>query len=162
MKLNLSTPWQTFFSELEALFGKDPDITLDFNNDNNIILYVDGEQKASALSQLLPAEKVFGNVRINIVVVPSNTLGKSTEELFRVAFKDNPVLSYVASENKGMFAMDYVVFKHEVVQFFNDDLSDINGNCTTLYEDIARDVFEDVQIQFCTDAEGNPGEPTVK
>ena len=37
------------------------------------------------------------------------------------------------------------------MQYFNDDISDINGNCSTLAEDIARDIFVGELPNFCTD-----------
>ena len=52
--------------------------------------------------------------------------------------------------------MTYVVFKKEVVQYFNDSLGDIHGVCSTLMQDIAKDIFEDTEgVYFCTDTE-NP------
>lgn len=50
-----------------------------------------------------------------------------------------------------MFDLTYVVFEAKVVQFFNDDIGDINGIKSTLYEDIAEEVFEKKEgIYFCT------------
>ena len=47
---------------------------------------------------------------------------------------------------------NFVVFVPEVVQFYNDDLGDINGLCSTLYQDLAKDLFgEEAGIYFCTD-----------
>ena len=36
-----------------------------------------------------------------------------------------------------------VCFKPQVVQFFDDDISDFNGNWSGLAQDIAREVFGD-------------------
>lgn len=48
--------------------------------------------------------------------------------------------------------MTFIVFQNKVVQYWNDDLGDINGNCSTLYQTVAKDVFGDVEgIFFCTD-----------
>jgi hypothetical protein len=45
-----------------------------------------------------------------------------------------------------------VIFQPEVVQFFDDDISDINGNWTGLAEDIARALFTEDRsgMNFCT------------
>lgn len=49
-------------------------------------------------------------------------------------------------------ALEELLLK-EVVQYFNDNIGDINGNCSTLYEIIARDIFPNVNgIYFCTEA----------
>ena len=51
-------------------------------------------------------------------------------------------------------AAKYVIFANKVVQYFNDSLSDAHGVCSTLYQDIARDVFgDDCGVYFCTDLE---------
>ena len=48
----------------------------------------------------------------------------------------------------------YVVFVNEVVQYFNDDLGDVYGQCSTLYQEIAKDVFGETEgVFFCTDVE---------
>lgn len=40
---------------------------------------------------------------------------------------------------------------NKVVQYFNDDLGDAHGVCSTLYQEIAKDVFgEHEGIFFCT------------
>lgn len=57
---------------------------------------------------------------------------------------------------EGIFSnpITYIVFKNKVVQFWNDDLSDIYGNRSTLYQDIAKEIFgESSGIFFCTDKE---------
>ena len=155
-KVNLSAPWVTFYRELEALFGEDPDITVVYDEDNGkISLFVDNPDKADALTQLLPAERMFCNVSIKINVVPGNTLAESKANLFLRAFKDNPAFAY-GKTVAGVFSNDisYIVFKNKVVQYFNDDLGDVNGNRSTLYQELAKDIFEDHEgVCFCTDIE---------
>ena len=52
--------------------------------------------------------------------------------------------------------LHYVVFKNRVVQYWSDNLGDINGNTSTLYENIARDVFgETDNVCFNTDTKDN-------
>ena len=61
-----------------------------------------------------------------------------------------------------MFAYNtiYVVFKNRVVQFFNDNLNDIYGNISTLYQEIASDVFKEISgVNYCTDIEERVGAP---
>lgn len=59
----------------------------------------------------------------------------------------------------------YVVFKNCVVQFFNDNLNDPHGIVSTLYQDIAAEIFADMPfpqdggICFCTDTEHKLGAP---
>ena len=149
----LSAPWYTYYRELNELFGKDPQIKVVFYEDTNTIkLYVEDEAKAEALTQILPSEKTFGTIKVAIQVIPANFQSVSPN-LFQTVFNGNPVFSYMVTI-EGAFSkpITYVVFKPEVVQFFNDELGDINGNHNTLYQDIAKDVFENTDgIYFCTD-----------
>ena len=48
----------------------------------------------------------------------------------------------------------FVRFQPEVIQFFDDDIYDYNGNWSGLAQDIAREVFcDEVRgIHFCTAA----------
>jgi len=149
-KVTLSAPWMTYFHELEMLFKEDPQVKLEYE-DYVITLYVEDEEKANALMKLLPVQKVFGNTVVNIDVVPSGEDINSDIELFKKAFKNNPILSYVTKAGE-LFPLEYVVFRNEVVQYYNDQLDDPNGNVSTLYQEIAKDVFGDnVTVHFCTD-----------
>ena len=153
--LELSAPWTKFYREMEALFKDDPEIDIEYDPKNyEIKLVVEDNEKADALTQLLPVQKVFGKIVMKITVVPANANTSSKTSLFQRAFKGNPALSYVKHSEKALYSFDYVVFKNKVVQFFNDDLTDINGNCSTLYQELAKDIFgEQIGIFFCTDVE---------
>ena len=154
-EISLSAPWYTYYHELEALFGQDPDITLDFDEDELIIrLYVFKEEKAYALSQLLPAVKEFGSISVRVRVVTSNDKYESDYELLLKAFKDNPVFETGIQEE--MTGMNYILFKKEVVQFYNDQFDDPHGYRSTLYKTIADDVFAGVHdVFFSTDSCGH-------
>jgi len=59
--------------------------------------------------------------------------------------------------------LTYVLFKNKVVQYFIDNIGDYNGMKSTLYEDIARDIFEDVDgVFFCTALPDNLSSYTIK
>jgi hypothetical protein len=138
----LSPPWIQYVKEVMALFGEDPEIKIVYNNDEcKLDLVVDNHDKAEALTQLIPAEKEFGNVVLKISVIPCNNL-KTAPDLFRKAFNGNPAFHDLVTIN-GVFTnpVSYVIFEKKVVQFFNDDLSDAHGNMTTLYKDVAKNVL---------------------
>lgn len=155
-KLKLSPPWVIFYQEVKQLFKKDPDVHVVFDEETPVLsLYVDDADKADALDQLLPKEKDFGGVTLLVKVIPANKkdLDFNPDNLYDRAFKENPILSYIKTV-RGIFAnnMTYVVFEPEIVQFFNDDLGDVNGYCSTLYQNIAKDVFTEHEgVFFCTD-----------
>ena len=156
-KVTLSPPWATYYREIKEMFGQDPEIKIIYNEDNGIIkLYVDNAAKADALSKVLPRVKNFGNVDITINIIPGNARvsGETSEDFFKTLFKGNPVVDEVRTVTLLLQAkFTYVIFRNEVVQFYNDNLSDINGNKSTLYEDIAREILEipaEHEVSFCT------------
>lgn len=151
--LKLSPPWVTFAKKVEALFGHDPEVKIVFDEDSlELKLFVDNPVKADAIGKILPVSKTFGNVTVKTTVIPSNE--QSADALFRAAFHGNPAVDCVEHvEGPVTGEINYVVFHKEVVQFFNDDTSDINGNCSTLYADIAKEVLEaDKTVRFCTNS----------
>lgn len=151
-EVKIAPPWIQYVNKLVALFGKDPEIHLDYKNDEHTVtMRVDNHEKAEALIKLLPAAKEFGNVTLNINIVPCNNLD-SKEDLYLAAFNGNPAFAFTRSV-EGVFTnpITYVVFSREVVQYYNDDLGDLFGNCTTLYQDIAKDLFGGEEgVFFCT------------
>lgn len=151
-KLTLSAPWITFIHEIQMLFGQDEDIHITVDSESyEVKLFVDKTCKAEALAKLLPEEKVFGNVTVKITVIPANDMKESKVSLIKDAFEGNPVLLGVKTTSTTLGSFNYAVFKKEVVQFFNDQLDDINGNKSMLYQDIAKDVLglQD-GVFFCT------------
>ena len=156
MEFKLSPPWAIYYRKINALFGEDPEIRIVYDEDTpEIKLYVDSVDKADAMAQLLPVEKEFGNVKLKITVIPPNKLEADKISVFEKMFKGNPVISFITGI-QDIFAtpLHYIVFKNKVVQYHNDDLSDFYGNCSTLYQDIAKEIFGNLEnIYFCTDRE---------
>ena len=152
--VKLSPPWITYYRELEQLFDGDAEVTVKFDEDRKAIkLYVDNTDKADALTKLLKPYQEFGNVIVSIEVYPSNMEEKTPIELMEIAFKGNKSLSKIKSVTD-VFGnkINYVAFQAKVAQFYDDNLGDINGNKSMLYQDIAEDVFKEHDgIFFCTD-----------
>ena len=68
------------------------------------------------------------------------------------AFEGNEAISCFYTGCGPTQDINYIAFDPIVVQFFNDQLDDINGLKTTLYADIAKEVFgQQDGIYFCTD-----------
>lgn len=152
--VKLSPPWITYYRELEQLFDGDAEVTVKFDEDRKAIkLYVNNTDKADALTKLLKPYQEFGNVIVSIEVYPSNMEDKTPIELMEIAFKGNKSLSKIKSVTD-VFGnkINYVAFQAKVAQFYDDNLGDINGNKSMLYQDIAEDVFKEHDgIFFCTD-----------
>lgn len=155
VRLRILPPWSTYVKKLEALFDGDPQIA--FNVDltsacPSVVIATNNPEKATALAKLLPDEKTFGNVTLNISIdcsTMSNREFANPKELYETAFEGNPAFAYVLSVDNGWFTpFTYVVFKNCVVQFFNDNLNDPHGVVSTLYQEIASEVFDDRDDQF--------------
>lgn len=112
---------------------------------------MEGEKKAEAISQLLPTTKTFGNVTLYIDVIPANNNG-TRGDLYRAAFDGNPAVEEIVGVYDIAGALhEFVLFNDVVVQYYNDDFRDFNGACSTLYQEIAKDVFDnDIDMSFCT------------
>ena len=155
-KVNLSAPWVEYYNQMTKLFGDDPDIKVVYDEEEyHIQLFVKGETKAKALSELIPETVEFGNVTVKNSIIPENIEFDNTNALIEAAFKGNPAFSYVKSTEGALsFNATYAVFKNKVVQYFDDNLADINGNKSTLYENIARRIIKpEIGVYFCTDTE---------
>ena len=150
----LSAPWVCYYHELEAFFEEDPDVIVTYDNDNvEVHLYVEGQAKADALDALLPNELEFGNVILKIIVIPANK-ERTKASLIKDALTGNKNFAYSESVDLGPMAntMNFFVFKNKVAQYFTDDASDIHGLRSTLYQDMAEEIFgESEGVYFCTD-----------
>lgn len=156
MKTKLSPPWIEYLTELEVMFGDDPEINIDYDGENyKIIMRVDNTDKADALTSLLPAEIEFGGVKLQIAVVPANAENKDKLDLIERALRGNPHFSQIIRVTDPMLPqMNYVMFKKQIAQYFNDNLGDPNGNITTLYQNLASKLFGDsLGVFYCTESE---------
>ena len=171
--LKILSPWYTLYNEVKAMFAQDRDIRVIFDDETEvkrIKLYVADNNKAAALDKLMKHEYNFGNVVVYVDIIPANTAAAetiidtddfTTAELYEIAFADNPALVTVGVVHGILgFDMVYVIFKKEVVQYYNDDLSDAFGQRSTLYQEIAKELFaaED-GLFFCTNKNEGFGAP---
>ena len=155
-KVNLISPWNEHYNKIAAFFKDDPYTTVLYDEEEkHIKLLVNEPFKAEALSRLLKTEFDFGGVKLLISVIPANDITKDTTTYFdrasankdycveyQHALIDNDIFAYIR-EIKGMLGFDavYVVFKKKVIQYYDDNIGDLNGMKSTLAEDIARDIF---------------------
>lgn len=158
VKLGLRSPWELHERKLWAMFRKDDEVDLDYNEtERKYILRVKTAKKANALSQLMPTEVVFGNVTCRVCIVPANVGEVLPDdapaiEIVRAAFEGNAAVEAIRPVSRGFFKdLCYVVFENCVVQYDADNIADVNGNVSTLYENIAREVFTKADgVFFCT------------
>ena len=155
-ELNLQSPWITHVNKIMSLFKEDPDIHFNYNEDTfTLTMYVDNNAKAEALHKIIDPVKKFGNITLKINIVPANTNNNDITGILNCAFSGNPHFSRIEKVESGLGIIGgtYCVFKKEVIQFYNDDLTDLYRNYNGLAEDIARDVLNinNASINFCTD-----------
>lgn len=165
--LKLSSPWVEYYRKINALFARDPDIRIVFDEEEpKLMIYVNNDRKARAMDALVGTEKVFGNVTLKIEVIPANnkveflstTTGYTKTEkknLVGALFQGNSAVKSIHDiENYFEGTVTYIIFEKEVVQYFDDDLGSFYGLKSTLYEDIAKDVLSPVAgVYYCTSNE---------
>lgn len=166
-KINLIAPWNEYYEELNAFFAEDPEVTILYDEEEkNIKVLVQDTIKAEALTHLLKDEMKFGEVKLTVTVIPANEVTKGVKklvmnignnenygEMFERALVNNGAFAFTYTIDNVMgFNAVYVVFKKKVIQYYNDNLGDLNGMKSTLAEYIARDIFTTHNgVFFCTD-----------
>ena len=161
--LKISSPWQEFNNKVRALFEGDEDIEVgdiyeadaDTGINYGFDILVRKHEKFLALDKAIPAVVEFGNVKLGICVQDLENKFEDDEhpvKLFAAIFDGNPHNQDIKEVRDVTGTVHgYVRFKPQVVQFFNDDLSDYNQNWSGLAQDIAKEVFTGVAgVHFCT------------
>ena len=154
----ISPPWEMLYSEMEEMFGRDPEVHLErvyTTDEKKIVLRVDNQEKAEALETLLPPSITYGNIEVKIVVVPANLQTSNEVEMYAKAFEGNPALERIKTAPIMGNEIIFLLFKNKVVRFFADNIGDYQGKKSMLYEDIAKEIFKfKPGVYFCTaDAE---------
>ena len=163
MVTKLSPPWYAYHRKVRAMFGRDPEVHIkdlaDLGDGKfSYMILVYNQAKAEAIKAILPQTVEMGNVTISAAILGPNEDGieccrKPITELFEDAFSGNPIFEKAVKRTLGIMTFSYCVFKKEVIQFWNDDLSDYCGNYSGLASDIAREIFNPFDIQYCISAE---------
>lgn len=162
-KVRMAPPWISYVSKLRVLFGSDPEIKIEYNDDEKEVkIFVEGNaNKYEAMEKLLPIKKEFGNVTLYIAIIPSNLGSEESNGIQLVAdlFSGNPIFDQIVVAPQ-IFnnPIAYASFKKEVVQYYDDNMADPNGNRSTLYQNIAEEVLLDPEndrqllngVYFCT------------
>lgn len=156
-KTGLSSPWVTYSRKLMALFGEDKDLTVNFDQDTyTITIESENTFKIMALEKILKPQMVFGNITVTVRCLVKNAETESVAALFKTAFAGNPRVSQIQEVATPLSTSEtYVLFKKEVIQFYNDDTSDFYGNFNGLSEDLMRDVANgSIRVNFGTETDG--------
>lgn len=159
-KLQLQAPWQTYFGKLRAIFGDDPEIDISADEGEkdkkfNVSIKCSNSIKANAIKELLIPEVDFNGVVLKINVEDTSDKSKINRHIIEAALTGNPHFQGIEHVDDTSFHMDYCVMKKEVIQFYNDDLSDYNCNYNGLAEDIMNEICKPSNISFCTSVDDN-------
>lgn len=167
LAVKLSPPWYGWTNEVKAIFAEDAEIEVadleETNGRGGYVLAIDAKtaDKADALRVLLPFVKNFGNINVGIEIslngTPIDFVGDRTSipdaiNWVNKLFKGGANVEGQCYEMFGGY-VGFVVCPAEIVQFYNDDITDVNGNTTMLFADAARDVLEvPAGVNFCTES----------
>ena len=165
--LRLSPPWHSYQRKVFALFGADPQVKMrdlrqvDEANYELSMLVCNG-LKAQSIRALLPRTVQISGVTVTTRVsfpIEQCEVGPPSQvceaQLLEDAFTGNPIFDRIDAQGvpMGGIQIGYCIFRKQVIQFWDDDLSNFYGVHTTLAEDIARDVLKETTVQFCTGIE---------
>ena len=153
--LNLSPPPYTYFNFLKHSIGNDPCLEvleMQVMEGGNYLIQIEVEvrSKARALAVILKLHQNIGNENIYIEVLNNGRIVRPQEDyrtmrdfikMFECALSTNHYFDR-ATFIKTISGMPivFLIFKKEVIQFFNDDLSDLYAN----FNGVAADVFREV------------------
>ena len=156
----LEAPWYTYQKKVKAKFDRDPDITVgeiyqkENGKDYGFDVEVRNHEKYLALDRVLNRMKIFGNIALFITLYDEeNTLEDEAITVYKTIFKGNPIVRKVDDVIDATGTHHgYVVFEPEIIQFYDDDLSDYHRNWSGLAQNIARELFDDAAhgVYFCT------------
>ena len=156
MTTQLSPPWYTLWNEIKASIGNDPGVTvadLDTSQTPYIVpISVDNHDKAVAIASIMNLHYQMGNITVDVQV--KDPAGNIVTPI--IPGKPEALVEFIESGlgNNGWFqkvvaqpfypgspyTVVFVVFSKAVIQFFNDDLSDLYNN----YNNVVAFVFRDV------------------
>jgi hypothetical protein len=155
--VKLLPPWHTLHALVKATVGRDESVEVAALDESSmpyvITLKLSGQKaKAQALSNILKTHFDIGNITVVTKVFSdeeemqpvSPTKVEDVPIIIETALKDNPLYSRVETSSFSSIHRAYLIFAKEVVQFYNDDLSDRYKN----YNAVAADAFSEILQNF--------------
>lgn len=159
-RISKSPPWYTYVHELYELFRYDDDIS--FMNMNSfdekvkskdespvitVTMAISNREKMKALAKIIPSITTFGNVKVCIDLLDASP--EITEaDIYKAAFKNNPIVERIFSEEGMGGTNTYIEFAPYVRQFYDDNIASASGYTSMLPEQIARDVLTKMPAFF--------------
>ncbi|MCL2446093.1 MAG: hypothetical protein FWD06_04950 [Oscillospiraceae bacterium] len=152
--IGLSPPWYTFFNMVKYSIGNDQCVNvLDMQeiSEQSFLIPIDVDccDKARALATIVVSYKKFGNINVYVEVLHHGNVVQpgaapkgleSLVKLYQQALETNRCFQCVEFRKIFDSVLLFPVFERTVIQFFNDDLSDLYNN----FNGIAANVFAEV------------------
>ena len=142
-QVGMSSPWVHYARQLAMLLtADDVDVTY-YDEAKKVVIRTGNLIKANALRHVLPAIIIFGNVTLCIEIMPLEKVDNVA--LFKQIFENSPIVDKIVTISQGgqTNPFTYILFKKEVVQYWDDNLGNPHGFVFDLYQNMAENVFED-------------------
>lgn len=155
--VGLSSPWEIYKKRVYNVFAQDPDVNVvedDPDTKDGVFSFSiesGNSEKLEAIKKVLKNDIPIGNITIHINFNDLSTGDVPTADDFAKAFNGNPLFDQIVSEDlPDGRTTDYAVFNREIVDYFNDDLSDYCRNGHAIAADIVREISKDTMVGICT------------
>ncbi|SHI81430.1 hypothetical protein SAMN02745163_00778 [Clostridium cavendishii DSM 21758] len=156
-EVKLSPPWYTFANEIKYTYGLSPYIKVSnlaqVDDEYLLNIFVSSDKIAHALRAILPLIKTFGNIKVIILIYDEKNNIVQPEDIsytpeilattFCTALYKNPLFKgavLISDDATPPIGNVVLVIAKEIVQFYNDDISDLCRN----FNEVAAKVFTDV------------------
>lgn len=134
------------YYRLRAILAADPDITMEYDHKSTTVnIIVAADDRAEALSEILPSEYEFKDGEVLHVLINGMTFEHSQdldEDTIRLAFWENPYFVDVKRVESPMGGRDFVVFKNTTIAYKADNYGNPAGYYVKTAEQLAVSVFE--------------------
>lgn len=157
-EIRLSPPWYSYANKIKYTYGASPLVQCNdlfqIANEYALVINTFDNEVAYALRQILPEVYSMGNININIIIFNKDgnkpdiaVVDYTVDELrklFSEALKENPLFNEIyvpyTEEVSSMVGNIVIIIDKAVVQFYNDDISDLCRN----YNEVASKVFKEI------------------
>lgn len=145
---SLAAPWVIYYKKVAELLYGDEEVEvseLDENNDKpekSFTIATDNFAKLTALKKILKNDIKFGNITLHINFMDASD-GTVTVEDWETAFKGNEYFEGISGSDPKHPAPEgfkYALFSRDIIDFYNDDLTDCYGYDHVLPANIAKEI----------------------
>lgn len=155
----ISAPWIAYAHKVIAAFGDDPEIAVDIGDADvsegflTIEIICTNYVKYKALQEIVNAPDEISGVRIDMRFTYTGTDRDKRTSLYEAALRGNPYFNSViqlSDPRDENVKYTFALFNNEVVQYFDDDISDYYGCNNMVPEDLFREILkDDPEIRLC-------------